>query len=139
MAFPTYTQTYHKESYPAISPTRPELSTAGKVVFITGGGSGIGPRIAHAFATAGSTEISILGRTASSLFDTKKEIEAAHAGTKVHTSVADILDASAVEAAFAGVEKEFGKKVDICVSNAGYLPDNETIADGDIDEWFKGM
>lgn len=35
--FPSLTKTWHTESYPAISPTRPELSTDSKTVVITGG------------------------------------------------------------------------------------------------------
>jgi len=57
MAFPTFTKTWHTSPYAAISATRPELSTAGKSIFITGGGSGIGPGIAHAFATSGAKKI----------------------------------------------------------------------------------
>jgi shikimate 5-dehydrogenase len=75
MAFPQYTKIFHNFSYPAIEPSRPELSTAGKVVFITGGGSGIGPRIAHAFAKSGAAKIIIMGRTESSLLSTKNEVE----------------------------------------------------------------
>ena len=138
MAFPSYTKTFHTEAYPAISPTRPELSTKGKVVFITGGGSGIGPRITHAFATSGSTKITIIGRTESTLLSTKKEIEAQHPGVKVLTFKADIVDAAAVERAFAETEKEFGP-VDILVSNAAYLPDVEPLATANVDEFFRGF
>lgn len=34
--FPSLTATWHNESYPAISPIRPELSAAGKTVIIAG-------------------------------------------------------------------------------------------------------
>lgn len=38
--FPSLTKTWHTASYPAISPSRPELSAKGKTVVITGGVSG---------------------------------------------------------------------------------------------------
>lgn len=138
MALPSYTKTFHNEFYPAIDPARPELSTAGKVVFITGGGSGIGPRITHAFATSGSTKITIIGRTESSLLSTKKEVEAQHPGVKVLAIVADIVDVPAVKKAFEETKKQFGP-VDILVSNAAYLPDIVPLATSDIDEFFKGF
>lgn len=138
MAFPPYTKTFHTTSYPGIDPSRPDLTTAGKVVLITGGGSGIGPRIAHAFATSGATKIAILGRTPSSLEMIKQEVEAAHTDVTVHASVADISNETAVNKAFEGIEKAFGK-IDILVSNAGYLPDTKPIKDADIEEWFRGM
>ncbi|CEI67659.1 hypothetical protein FVEN_g9478 [Fusarium venenatum] len=122
MAFPSYTKTFHTTSYPSIDPSLPHVSTAGKVVLITGGGSGIGSRIAHAFATSGATKIAILGRTVSSLEQTKQ----------------GIYDEVAVNKAFEGVSKAFGE-IDILISNAGYLPDTKPMAEADVEEWFKGM
>ncbi|OBT95618.1 hypothetical protein VE01_05898 [Pseudogymnoascus verrucosus] len=138
MGFPPYTKTFHTSPYSGIDPSRPELSTAGKTIVVTGGGSGIGPRITQAFATSGATKIVILGRTVSSLEKTKKEVEAAHTNVTVYTSVADITDESAVSKAFEGIEKALGK-VDILVSNAGYLPDTKPIAECNVEEWFRGM
>jgi len=138
MAFPPYTKTFHTTPYSSIDPSRPDLSTAGKVVLITGGGSGIGPRIAHAFATSGATKIAILGRTVSSLEKTKQEVEAAHAGVTICTSVADISDEAMVSKSFEDISEALGK-IDIFISNAGYLPDTKPIAEADVEEWFRGM
>ncbi|KAL3427800.1 hypothetical protein PVAG01_01309 [Phlyctema vagabunda] len=138
MAFPPYTKTFHTSSYPEIDPSRSELSTAGKVVLITGGGSGIGPRIVHAFARSGATKISILGRTESSLLATKKEVETAYPKAQIYTAVADIADAAAVEKAFAETEKVLGK-IDIFISNAAQLPDPGVIAKADVENWFSGF
>jgi NAD(P)-dependent dehydrogenase (short-subunit alcohol dehydrogenase family) len=138
MAFPPYTKTFHTEPYPAIDRSRPELSTAGKVVLISGGGSGIGPRIANAFAASGATKIVIIGRTESSLLSTKKEIESKHPGVTVLTFVADIVDQAAVNKAFAVTKKEFGP-IDILVGNAGYLPDIVPVSSASVDEFFKGF
>lgn len=133
MAFPPYTKTFHTKFYNAISPSRPELSTAGKVVLITGGGSGIGPRVTHAFAASGATRIAILGRTASSLLSTKEDVESQYPGSKVLTFVADITDKAAVTSAFEETKKQFGA-IDIFISNAAYLPNGESIATADVDE-----
>jgi hypothetical protein len=65
--FPNPFQGWHNDIYPAIDPTRPELSAKGKSVVITGGGSGIGPQIARPFAIAGAKDIGIIGRRKNSL------------------------------------------------------------------------
>lgn len=92
----------------------------------------------QAFTTSDATKIAILGRIVSSFEKTKKEVEAAHTSVTVHASVADITDESAVSKAFEGIEKALGK-VDILVSNAGYLPDTKPIVECDVEEWFRGM
>jgi hypothetical protein len=54
METPFPTKTSHKTAYPAISPTRPELTAKGKTIVITGGGTGIGAETALYFAKAGA-------------------------------------------------------------------------------------
>lgn len=138
MAFPSPTKTWHSTAYPSVSPSRPELSVTGKVVMITGGGSGLGPHIAHAFTTAGSTSVALVGRTLSTLQSTAASLKSSFPSIKVLTLVADIIDKSAIDSAFAETKATLGP-IDILVSNAAYFPDAALIGDADIDEFWKGL
>ena len=122
--FPSLTSTWHNETYAAIDPTQPHLSVSEKTVFITGGGRGIGARIAHAFAAAGASIVAITGRTQSSLDSTAASIEKQYPKAKVLTFAVDVVDGPGVNAAFASVKEASPHKqgVDICIVNAGYLP-----------------
>jgi len=64
MSLSKLTPTYHKDTYPSISPTKPSLTQAGKTILITGGGGGLGFEIARSFAKAGASRIIIIGRRA---------------------------------------------------------------------------
>lgn len=122
--FKSFTKTWHSQPYPEILPSRPELSAAGKVVFITGGGSGIGKATAIAFAQAGAKVVAIFGRRLGNLQLAAEEISKANpAGTTtVVIESADISQRPALEAAFANASnKAGGAKVDILVNNAGSL------------------
>jgi NAD(P)-dependent dehydrogenase (short-subunit alcohol dehydrogenase family) len=130
--------TFHTTPYASISPLLPALSTAGRTVLITGGGSGIGPAIVQAFATSGSTQLSILGRTASSLLATKARIEAQFPQARVLTFVADITNALAVNIAFEETKKAFGP-IDIFVSNAGYMPDTSLVSESNVEDYMQGL
>lgn len=136
--YPSLTKVYHQKPYPAIDPTQSALSTAGKVVLITGGGSGIGSHIAAAFAQSGTTKISILGRTQSKLTATKAALEGKHLGLQVLTFVADITEPHVIDKAFERTKKAFGP-IDIFVANAAYSPPYQTIKDSNSEEWFKGL
>ncbi|KAF9264446.1 short-chain dehydrogenase/reductase [Marasmius fiardii PR-910] len=56
------TSTYHRDTYPAISPTNLSLSQSGKAVLITGGGGGLGFEIARSFAKASASRVIIVSR-----------------------------------------------------------------------------
>ncbi|KAL2067368.1 hypothetical protein VTL71DRAFT_1793 [Oculimacula yallundae] len=139
MAFPSYTKTFHTTSYPAIDPANAALSTAGKVVFITGGGSGIGARIAHAFAKAGSTQISIYGRTRSTLLATKASIEALYPLTQVQTHTGSLTDSTALNLALSLTTQTFSRKISILISNAAHLPIPTHLSTSVPADWFAGM
>lgn len=134
MELPSLTKTWHNASYPAISPSNLALSVAGKTVFITGGGAGIGFATARAFAAAGASTVAISGRTEKTLLSAKEDIESAHKGVRVLTFVADVTDQKAVDAAFASAGK-----IDVLVHNAGYLPKLVPITQSGIQDWWSGF
>jgi NAD(P)-dependent dehydrogenase (short-subunit alcohol dehydrogenase family) len=138
MSFPSPVATYHSDTYHAINPTNPQLSSKGKNIVITGGGSGIGPVIAESFAKSGASSISILGRTAKTLAETKDKLSKQYPETKLFYYVADIVDKSALVTAFNGIAKVVGQ-VDVLVANAGYLPEILPIVKSNPDEWFNGF
>ncbi|KAF3035251.1 hypothetical protein E8E12_007338 [Didymella heteroderae] len=123
--FKSFTKTWHTAPYPAISPSRPELSATGKVIFITGGGSGIGKATALAFAAAGAKVIAIFGRREGLLEAAASEIELADptGNVIVITESVDISQRSSLDAAFTRAVAKAGddSKVNVLVSNAGLL------------------
>lgn len=121
--FKSFTRTWHTQPYPSISPSLPSLSAAGKVVFITGGGSGIGKATAIAFAQAGASVIALFGRRLGNLEAAAEEVRKANpAGTTtVVIESVDISQRPALEAAFTNARNKAGAKVDIFINNAGSL------------------
>ena len=76
----------------------PEM--AGKVVFITGAGSGIGRSMADAFAANGA-RLALLDIDGAALVRAKAALESAYPGLEVDNHVASITDDIAVESAVA--------------------------------------
>lgn len=136
--FPSLTNQWHSQAYPAIDPTRPELSAKGKVIVITGGGGSIGGATALAFAKAGAERIAIIGRRDGPLQKTKTEVESAVHGAKVMVVNGDLADAQSVKTALQSVTKAFGE-VDVLVANAGYLSHFESVSQADPEEWWRGF
>jgi NAD(P)-dependent dehydrogenase (short-subunit alcohol dehydrogenase family) len=139
--FPSFTRTWHHSPTAALSPLERSLSAQNKVVLITGGGSGIGKATAIAFAQAKARAVIITGRTQSSLDSAKSAIEEAakresHQDFQCLTYGVDITNAEAVNDVFTQVAQRFGK-IDVLISNAGYLDTHSLIADSDLDDYWQ--
>ncbi|KAH8657207.1 hypothetical protein BGZ60DRAFT_494542 [Tricladium varicosporioides] len=116
----SFTETWHDKPYPFISPSRPELSAAGKNVVVTGGGTGIGKAIAIAFAKAGAASVAILGRRLDRLQTSAAEITAAGPATRVLFETADVTKRTSIDGALKAIVGQVGN-INIFVSNAGVL------------------
>lgn len=86
----------------------------GKVVFVTGGGSGINLGVAQAFAALGA-DLGICGRTQERLDNAAKSLR--DLGARVVTAVADVRDFSALYKAFESSREQFGP-MDVLVCGA---------------------
>lgn len=129
----------HNTTYPAILPSRPELSTKGKNALIAGGGSGIGATLADSLARSGISNLALLGRNENSLAETKRNIESSNPGTKVWVYAVDLLDAKKLQASVQSFAVGIDGKIDVLVANAGYMSDLDSITDSDPEEWWKGF
>lgn len=118
----SFTQTVHHKPYPAISPTLPALSQAGKTVLITGGSSGIGYAIARGFAEASASTIIITGRRSDVLRNAASQLTEEIPGFKgrILGRTCDVSDPRSVALLWSDLEKE-GTVVDVLVLNAARL------------------
>ncbi|XXG95758.1 hypothetical protein Hte_002029 [Hypoxylon texense] len=117
------TKQYHRDVYPLLEPTQPELSANGKTVLITGVSGGIGEMqaIAESWATAGASGVVITGRKVDVLKGVATRLRSlAPPGTKVLAQEADITNEASVAALFAAAKEAVGK-VDVLINSAGSL------------------
>lgn len=136
--FPSPSHTWHDDTYPSLSPTRPELSAKGKTVVVTGGGTGIGAETARTFASAGAARIALLGRREAPLLETKASIERDFPGVEVFTAPTDITKRSEVEAAFSAFFAS-GGNVDVLVSNAATTGPQDPVAIVDAEKFLDSV
>ncbi len=137
-SFFSFTEISHRAPYPEISPSNPILSAAGKVIVITGGGTGIGKAVAAAFLEARAAAVILIGRTEAYLKETQAELSLAKSATKVDYFVADITNQVAVETAFSTTFQCYGK-VDVLVNNAGYLSAHTSLAKSPLEDYWRGF
>jgi NADP-dependent 3-hydroxy acid dehydrogenase YdfG len=115
------TKTIHEAPYAAVSPTRPELSQAGKTVLITGGGTGAGYAMARSFVQASASTMIIVGRRAEVLeaarVKLEEEAKTLDTGTKIISRPVDVVDTAEVDALWKYLSNQ-GIFVDVYVNNA---------------------
>ncbi|MBS2533447.1 glucose 1-dehydrogenase [Catenulispora sp. NF23] len=111
-----------------------ENEFTGKVVIVTGGGSGIGAATAHRFAAAGATVV-IIGRTRAKL---DKVVSEAPRGSTVIARVGDVSAQEEITGLVDAVAQEHGR-LDTLVNNAATCEPLGTIADLDAAGWRHVM
>ncbi|KAF2787996.1 NAD(P)-binding protein [Melanomma pulvis-pyrius CBS 109.77] len=136
-----FTPTMHREVYPAIAPTNPANSAAGKSVLVTGATRGIGKVIALSWAKAGAASIVITGRNKELLLLVAAEIKRVSPKTKVAAIPSEAGSEADTKALWAQIKAEIGL-IDVLICNAGVFSEREgfPIA-GSIDPavWWSDM
>jgi NAD(P)-dependent dehydrogenase (short-subunit alcohol dehydrogenase family) len=135
--YPSFTKAFHHAPYPNISPSNPTLSAEGKIILITGGGTGIGKATTAAFIEVGATAIVLIGRTESTLKAAQAELSLTNTNV-VDYRLADTTDPVAVEEAFSTTVQRYGK-IDVLVNNAGYLSVHKPLAESPLDDYWRGF
>lgn len=159
-----FTKRTHQDAYPAIDPSLPEHSLAGKVVIITGASRGIGATVrpknyaspycttmietdtnldgkamVPAFIKAGVKGMVLVASNATKLSTVEASVKEAHPEIETLTCAVDISDAQAVEKAFESIKQKFGH-ADILINAAGVLTgDGPKLHETNVDEWWKNF
>ncbi|KAJ4007604.1 hypothetical protein NW752_010270 [Fusarium irregulare] len=110
----------HRESYEAISPSRPELSQAGNTVLVAGASTGIGLSIAKSFAAASADRIIITGRRQDALDMAAAGISGKYPNVKVIPIVNDFADETATKNLWGELAQD-GIFVDVLVLSAASM------------------
>ncbi|MDA8743680.1 SDR family oxidoreductase [Rubripirellula amarantea] len=106
----------------------------GKIVAITGGGTGIGAGIARVLAKAGC-RVTIGGRRLEPL---QKVAESIDGGTPIRTKTIDVADPESIKAFFSDIRETVGD-VDILVNSAGINIQKRTMAEMVPEDWDRVM
>lgn len=136
---PSYTKQIHAATYPAIDPTQPGLSTAGKVVVITGASGGIGRATAKSFAASGPRALILLGRRSEALAETAELVKSSHGGSDlvIQTHEVELCDAQSVRAVANKVVADLSG-IDILVHAAGVLAPVAPLLEADPATFLDG-
>ncbi|MGB1925710.1 MAG: SDR family oxidoreductase [Rubripirellula sp.] len=105
---------------------------AGKIVAITGGGTGIGAGIAKGLAEAGC-KVTIGGRRLEPLEAVSSSVQAKHA---IRCQTVDVASAESISKFFQSIRSEVGE-VDILVNSAGINIQNRTMAEMAPEDWER--
>lgn len=152
------TKKIHRKVPDVLSPEREENLQRGKIVVITGGGTGIGAvRLGHRLKTnrklmcdkaiarvwvrAEAAGVVIAGRRKEKLDETVRSTEELNRGaTKVLAIQTDLFVEEQVRELFQDVNEAFGRPADVVIGNAGMSIDAlNRVAEESVSTWWKVM
>ena len=129
--FSSPTAEWHNASYDAISPSPLSLYMATKIIVITGSGRGIGDKTVRAFAIAGAAHVALIGRTSSTLFQSKATVAAEFPSAQISTYTADVAD----QAAIRKIVEAIGA-CDVLILNVKLGGESGPIGQANPDDWW---
>ncbi|KAI1169724.1 hypothetical protein F4777DRAFT_572097 [Nemania sp. FL0916] len=138
-----FTPTTRLDTYPYLTAAE-RRNCAGKRVLITGGNKGIGLGIALAYARAGASHIAITSRNPIDE-DILSQIRAAAPSTLTTTAPdvlalrMDVTSPSSVQLAASTLKSHFNNRLDIVISNAGFLARYDRLLESDDEEWWRSF
>ena len=128
---PDIVKTYHKSSYAAISPLRPELSQVGKTILITGASAGIGFAIARAYAEASASKVILTGRRKDVVQNSASKLSDEFKNTKFDARVCDVGNVAESAALWSDLRAD-GVFADVLVLSAAKFGGQESILDAGV-------
>ncbi|KAI0811399.1 NAD(P)-binding protein [Xylaria sp. FL0064] len=129
------TNVVHRNMYPDLEPSNPDIAASGKRVLITGVSGGVGKVIAQAWATAGAGAIVISGRQTKILDSVANEIKSSYNDLSILAYPADLRSEESVEELWGKATAAVGK-IDVLINDAGSMNYART---GDIEpaKWWN--
>lgn len=134
-----FTYSTHRNVYPFISPSKPNLSQHNRIIVITGASQGLGHHaFARSFAAAGAKALVLGARNAAKLELVKQDLLKEF--PKVEVVVEQLhVEQSASHVQFWSVVKRKFSRADVLCSNAGIDPGNATVEDINPELWCEAM
>ncbi|KAH0531078.1 hypothetical protein TsFJ059_005634 [Trichoderma semiorbis] len=135
-----FTPTIHRDVYPAISPSNEDIQQTahGKLVLITGAGSGFGKGAAKQWAAANASAIVLAARIQQSIDEVAESLKKTGSTTQFLPIATDVSSETDVHNLFQRAIQAFGK-IDVVVHCAGVLGPLELIGDAPVDEWWQSF
>ena len=133
------TPTLRRDPYPYISTDSPSNKQYGKIILITGGGSGIGAAAAKVWARAGAMGVVITGRRAERLEPTAAAIRETNKETRVLAVPTDVSDDAAIAQLHEKVKATFGRPAAVILACAGMIPPAGKVGEVGVEDWWTSF
>jgi NAD(P)-dependent dehydrogenase (short-subunit alcohol dehydrogenase family) len=122
-----FTSVVHNDTYPSISPSRPELSQKGRTVLVTGATGNIGSAITKGFLQTHPARLIPVGRSREKLDGSVAELKeyaktVGATDTVISGYVADLADTASIDALWKSLTDD-GIIVDVLVHDAAVFND----------------